>query len=144
MEQRSYPSHPWPAIGVVVWHDDKTLIIRRGKPPGMGQWGIIGGALEVGETHFECAVREAREEAGIVIAPFNIITAIDGITKDSDERVQYHYSIVEVNARLISGEAKPASDVTEVRWVTLPELRSMNVWSEMLRVVELAARQKGQ
>lgn len=144
MEQRSYPAHPWPAIGVVVWQGDKTLIIRRGKPPGKDQWGIIGGALEVGETHFECAVREAREEAGIVIEPFNIITAIDGITRDSDERVQYHYSIVEVNARWVSGDAKPASDITETRWVTLPELRSMNVWSEMLRVVELAAVQKGQ
>ncbi len=142
MEKRSYPTQPWPAIGVVVWDGDKTLIIKRGKPPGLGQWGIIGGALEVGETHFECAVREAREEAGIIIKPFAIITAIDGITRDSDERVQYHYSIVEVNATLVSGVAKPASDITETRWVTLDELRHLNVWSEMLRVVELAYQQK--
>ncbi|NDE90392.1 MAG: NUDIX domain-containing protein [Alphaproteobacteria bacterium] len=139
---REYPSHPLPAIGVVVWCGDETLIIRRGKPPGMGQWGLIGGAQETGETFFECAIREALEEACIVIEPFNIITAIDGITRDADGKVQYHYSIVEVNARWVSGDAQPASDITQTRWVTLPELRTLNVWSEMLRVVELAAVQR--
>ena len=143
MEYRRYPTQPWPAIGVVVWRGDETLIIRRGKPPGQGQWGLIGGAQEVGETFFECAIREAREEAGIEINPFNIITAIDGITRDGDGNVQYHYSIVEVNAHWVSGEAVAASDVTDVRWVTMTELRSLNVWSEMLRVVELAYALRG-
>ena len=138
MDVRRYPTQPWPAIGVVVWRGEETLIIRRGKPPGLGQWGLIGGAQEVGETFFECAIREAREEAGIEISPFNIITAIDGITRDDQQKVQYHYSIVEVNAHWISGEAVADSDVTDARWVTLPELRGLNVWSEMLRVVELA------
>lgn len=140
---RSYPAHPFSAVGVVVWRDEQTLIIRRGKPPGQGQWGLIGGAQEVGETFFECAVREAREEAGIEIKPLDIITAIDGITRDGDQNVQYHYSIVEVNADWVSGDAVAASDITDVRWVTLPELRALNVWSEMLRVVELACKQRG-
>jgi 8-oxo-dGTP diphosphatase len=138
---REYPSHPISAIGVVIWRGEETLIIRRGKPPGMGQWGIVGGAQEVGETFFEAAIREAQEEAGIVIKPFGIITAIDGITRDATGAVQYHYSIVEINAHWISGDAWPASDVTETRWVTLPELRTMGVWSEMLRVVELGFTQ---
>lgn len=141
---REYPNHPFPAVGVVVWRGEETLIIRRGKPPGLGQWGLIGGAQEVGETFFECAIREAREEAGIEISPFNIITAIDGITRDDQQKVQYHYSIVEVNVHWVSGEAVADSDVTDVRWVTLPELRELNVWSEMLRVVELAYAQKAQ
>lgn len=139
---REYPTQPFPAIGVVIWRGDETLIIRRGKPPGMGQWGLIGGGQEVGETFFAAAMREASEEAGIIIAPFGIITAIDGITRDADGRVQYHYSIVEVNARYVSGNAQPASDITETRWVTVEELRGMKVWSEMLRVVELAQKQK--
>lgn len=141
-DMREYPARPWPAIGVVVWRGEELLIIRRGKPPGQGQWGIIGGAQEVGETFFECARREAFEEAGIIIEPFEIITAIDGITRDATGKVQYHYSIVEVNARWISGEARPASDITGVKWVTLPQLRAMNVWSEMLRVTELAYKQR--
>ncbi len=144
-EERRYPNRPWPAIGVIVWRgtgaDAETLIIRRGQPPGEGQWGLIGGAQETGETYFEAAIREAREEAGIAIRPFGIVTAIDGITRDAEARVEYHYSIVEVNAEWQTGDATPQSDARAVRWVTMAELESLNVWSEMLRVVKLAQAQ---
>lgn len=140
--QRRYAAYPVPAIGVVVWRGNELLIVRRGKPPGEGQWGLVGGAQEWGETHFAAAQREAQEEAGITIAPFGIITAIDGLTRDGSGGVEYHYSIVEVNADYVSGTPEAASDVREVRWVTLPELEAMGVWSEMLRVVKLAEMQR--
>jgi 8-oxo-dGTP diphosphatase len=139
---REYPAYPLPAIGVILWRGEQTLLIRRGKPPGQGEWGLIGGVQETGETHFEAAIREAKEETGLTIAPFAIVTAIDGITRDADGRVQFHYSIVEVNAEWVAGEAVAASDAAETRWIALPELRQMPVWSELLRVVELAYRQR--
>lgn len=138
---REYPSHPWPAIGVVIWKGDETLIIRRGKPPGAGQWGIVGGAQEAGETFFEAAIREAREETGLTIAPFAIITAIDGITRDRERRVQFHYSIIEVNARYVSGEARAQDDILDAQWMALDKVRTLHVWSEMMRVLELAEKQ---
>jgi 8-oxo-dGTP diphosphatase len=140
-EERRYPARPWPAIGVIVWRGDETLIIRRGKPPGEGQWGLIGGVMETGETYFEAAMREAREEAGITIEPFGIVTAIDGITKDAGQKIEFHYSIVEVNARHRGGAAVAQSDAKAVRWVTMAELERLDVWSEMLRVVKLAHAQ---
>lgn len=139
---RQYPAHPLPAIGVVIWKGDETLVIRRGQPPGQGRWGLVGGVLEVGETHFEAAIREAREETGLVIQPFGIITAIDGITHDAQGRVQYHYSIVEVNARWTGGEPCAQSDILEARWMRLPDIRALGVWSEMMRVLELAEKDK--
>lgn len=139
---RRYAPYPVPAIGVVVWRGDETLIIKRGKPPGEGKWGLIGGAQEWGETHFEAAIREAAEEAGIIIEPFGIITAIDGITPDASGKTEFHYSIVEVNAQWVSGTPKAQSDILDVRWITLPELEKLGVWSEMLRVVKLAAQQR--
>jgi ADP-ribose pyrophosphatase YjhB (NUDIX family) len=140
-DDRRYAAYPVPAIGVVVWRGMETLIIRRGKPPGEGRWGLIGGAQEWGETHFQAAVREAQEEANIVIEPFSIITAIDGQTQDASGKLEFHYSIIEVNARLVSGEARAQSDIRDVRWVSMPELEKMGVWSEMLRVVKMAEMQ---
>lgn len=139
---REYPTHPWPAIGVVIWKGDETLVIRRGKPPGQGQWSLVGGAQEAGETFFEAAIRETLEETGMHIEPFAIVTAIDGITKDATGRVQYHYSIVEVNARWISGEPDAQDDILDARWMTLEHIRTLSVWSEMMRVLELAMQQK--
>ena len=34
---RAYPSQPIVGVGVVVWHNDRVLLIRRGKPPRAGQ-----------------------------------------------------------------------------------------------------------
>jgi 8-oxo-dGTP diphosphatase len=42
------------------------LLLLRAKPPNLGVWSPIGGKLEtaLGESPFECAVREAKEETG--------------------------------------------------------------------------------
>lgn len=45
------------------------LLLLRSKPPNFGSWSPVGGKLEthLGESPFECAVREVREETGFVI-----------------------------------------------------------------------------
>jgi ADP-ribose pyrophosphatase YjhB (NUDIX family) len=140
-DPRLYPSRPFAAIGVVVWRGNEMLIIKRAKLPREGQWGFIGGALEIGETHFEAARREAMEEMGIDIEPFAVITAIDSVTHDDTGKVQFHYSIVEVNARLIHGDPQPSDEILEARWVKVADLAELEVWGEMKRVAELAEKQ---
>lgn len=49
----------------------ETLMIHRIKKENdmhAGKWNGLGGKLEAGETPEECAVREIREESGLVIA----------------------------------------------------------------------------
>ena len=41
---RQYPSRPILGVGVVVWHDDRVLLVRRNKAPRRGQWSLPGGA----------------------------------------------------------------------------------------------------
>lgn len=47
--------------------DGKFLLIRRAKEPNKDCWSPIGGKLEMadGESPFECAIRETREEIGL-------------------------------------------------------------------------------
>ena len=49
---------------------DKHLLIRRRKAPNKGCWSPIGGKLDMarGESPYECARRETREEAGIALS----------------------------------------------------------------------------
>src|SRR5476649_2192768 len=59
-------------IAVLVFVEnaaDEHLLLLRAKPPNLGVWSPIGGKLETakGESPFECAVRETREETGHVI-----------------------------------------------------------------------------
>ena len=48
----------------------KFLLIRRNKAPNFGLWSPIGGKLEMaeGESPFECAIRETREEIGLELS----------------------------------------------------------------------------
>ena len=49
--------------------DGAVLLLHEQDPghPGVLYWGTIGGAVDPGETHLEAAVRELREETGIVV-----------------------------------------------------------------------------
>jgi 8-oxo-dGTP diphosphatase len=60
-------------IAVLVFLENgagEHLLLLRAKPPNKGVWSPIGGKLEMatGESPFECAVRETREETGFEIA----------------------------------------------------------------------------
>jgi 8-oxo-dGTP diphosphatase len=137
--RRDYPDRPWVGVGVIIWRGDRVLLIRRGRPPRMGQWSIPGGAQSVGETVFETAVREALEETGLHVVPTGIVTVVDAITPDEEGRVQYHYTLVEVAAESAEGEPVCADDALEARWTTVEEVGEFTEWDETERVIRLSA-----
>ena len=60
-------------IAVLVFLENTAgehLLLLRAKAPNLGVWSPIGGKLEtsIGESPFECAVRETQEETGFVVA----------------------------------------------------------------------------
>lgn len=137
-----YPKQPVVGIGVIVWREDKVLLIRRKNPPLQGQWGLPGGKQQLGETIFEAAMREVREEARIEIAPFSIITALDAITHDKAGKIEFHYTIIEVAAEWQSGEACADDDALDVRWVSPDEVEKLCHWDEVARIVRLSMLQR--
>jgi len=132
---REYPDRPWVGVGIVVWRDDEILLVRRAKAPRLGEWSIPGGAQSLGETVFEAAIREVLEETGVTIRPAGIITVVDSVIRDSEQRAQFHYTLVEVSAEWIAGEPAAASDVDGVRWATPAEAAKLVKWNETVRVI---------
>lgn len=60
-------------LAVLVFLENERgehLLLLRAKPPNQGVWSPIGGKLEtsIGESPFECAVRETREETGFAVS----------------------------------------------------------------------------
>ncbi|KAL0041635.1 hypothetical protein WJX79_010229 [Trebouxia sp. C0005] len=148
---RSYPSEPRVGVGVVILRQNahnkasaEVLLIKRGKAPSKGLWSFPGGSQELGETLVECAIRESKEETGLVLkndtnsavaqgglafsknlqvpTPF---AAADVISRDAAQKIEYHYTIVEVAAVLENSSivAKAASDVDDIKWVPVSSLR---------------------
>jgi ADP-ribose pyrophosphatase YjhB (NUDIX family) len=113
-----------PSVNVVVTNDaDEILMIRR---TDNDNWAVPGGAIDLGESVAQAAVRETREESGIECE----ITGIVGIYSDpkhvllytSNGEVRQEFSIVLI-ARPLSGQPTPSSESSEVRWVPVSEVR---------------------
>jgi ADP-ribose pyrophosphatase YjhB (NUDIX family) len=72
-----------PSVNVIVLNDeDSILLIRRSDN---GNWAVPGGAIDLGESVAQAAVRETLEESGIECE----ITGIVGIYSDSRHVILY-------------------------------------------------------
>jgi 8-oxo-dGTP diphosphatase len=142
MDRRDYPPRPIIGVGAVVWDGAKVLLIRRALPPAAGQWSIPGGALELGETIEQGARREVLEETGIRLGPVEFLGVVELIRRDATQAVQYHYLLVDVMAEATTTELSSCPEVIEARWADPEDLADLGLWSETLRMIELAAERR--
>jgi 8-oxo-dGTP diphosphatase len=135
---REYPARPLVGIGVAVLRPDAVLLIRRGRPPALGQWSLPGGAQRLGETAEEAARRELTEETGLAVGRLHLIAHVDSIHRDDAGRIQFHYTILDFAALWRGGEPRAQGDVTAARFVPFDALQSLGLWSEAVRVIAAA------
>ena len=136
---REYPDRPMVGVGAVIWRGRQVLLIRRGKPPRVGQWSLPGGAQQLGETLREAITREVREETGLELAEPRLLTTVDLVERDPDGRVRYHYTLVDFTAEAPDGEPVAGDDAAAVAWFEADQLAGLGLWSETLRIIDEAA-----
>ena len=139
-DSRLKPDRPIVGVGVVVWRDEKFLLVKRGKEPNKGQWSIPGGAQQLGETVFAAAAREVLEETGLAVAVHGLIDVVDGIMTDDEGVVVYHYTLVDVVAESQQGEPVAADDAAAVGWFKRNDLPALGLWSETERIIRESVR----
>ncbi len=133
--KREFPEHPLVGVGAIIIEPPRVLLVKRAHPPIQGQWSIPGGVLEVGEMVREAAIREAREETGLIVEPGELLGVFDRVLRDSEKRVQYHYVLIDFLCKPVGGELRAASDAEEVRWFTLEELPALNLAKDTQEVI---------
>jgi 8-oxo-dGTP diphosphatase len=119
---RRYPDRPIVAVLAVVVRDDKTLIVQRAQQPNAGRWGFPGGVLELGETVAEGAMRELKEETGIVAEAAGWLNVNDAISRDDEGRVQFHYTLIAVRGVWRSGEGMAGDDAAACAWASRDDI----------------------
>jgi 8-oxo-dGTP diphosphatase len=118
-------------VGAVVVADGRLLLVRRGRPPGLGQWSVPGGRVEAGERLADAVVRETVEETGIEVACGDLLGWVERI----DE--QHHFVILDFACEVVGGSDPVAGDdASEARWVPLGEVPVLPLVAGLLAFLE--------
>src|SRR5271168_1584920 len=133
--KREFPEAPLVGVGAVIIEENRVLLVKRAHPPLQAQWSIPGGVLEVGELVREAAIREAREETGLIVEPGELLGVYDRVLRDAEQRVQYHYVLIDFLCRRVGGELLAADDAAEVRWFTREELPALKLAEDTQDVI---------
>ena len=141
-EKREYPDRPYVGVGVIVFHDQEVLLVKRNKEPNKGQWSIPGGRQIIGETIEEAAQRELLEETGVYVDQLVLVDVVDAIIPDVDGKIKYHYTLVDYMGHWKSGESRAGDDAQEVKWVYLNELNSYSLWEKTTNIIKKAVTMK--
>ncbi|MFW9905318.1 MAG: NUDIX hydrolase [Candidatus Thorarchaeota archaeon] len=126
MSGRKYPQRPWVSAHGIIFDEksEKILLTKRAAPPKALYWFPPGGAIDLGETVEDGLKREIYEETDISVKNLQFIDYIDGITRDSNNNVEFHFVVFMFEAEYVSGTIKAKDDALEVKWVSFEEILS--------------------
>jgi len=122
-------------IGIVLLRGPQVLLVKRGRPPAIGAWSLPGGGQELGESAEACARRELLEETGCTAGPLTLIAHVDSIHRDSEGRIEYHYTILDFAGRYEAGEPRAGDDVTDLAWVTPSQFDNYTLWEDARKII---------
>lgn len=114
---------PKVGVGVLIKNDkDEVLLGLRISSHGSGEWSFPGGHLEFGETIFETAKREVKEETDLDIDKFELVSVCDEMRYI--KTYNKHYLNLGVIGYYKSGEPKnmEPNKCQEWKWFSLENL----------------------
>jgi len=121
------PNSLVPACGILAVDDLGRVLLQRRRDT--GQWAIPMGKQELGETSSQCAIRETQEETGVLTE----ITGILGVYSDpghivayTDGEIRQEWELI-LLGRPVSGSPAVNDEASDVRWVAVADLESLDI-----------------
>lgn len=126
------------SVGILVYHDDKLLLIERRKPP--YGWAPPAGHVDDEESYAEAAARELQEEVGLKATNLRLLLARRYENRcrrpGGDEHVWQVFEAV------CDGEPVRSEDETSaMRWFTRAELDELSQRSSALLTSDAGSEQ---
>lgn len=140
-----YPRAALTVDCVVLGHkrgEEHVLLVRRARPPFEGAWALPGGFLDVDETLEQAALRELREETGVIAARAIQLRAFDAIGRDPRERVISIAHLVLVE-EIAAHPPEAADDANEAGWFPIDGVPALAFdHAEMIALARREAKER--
>lgn len=126
--RRLWGSGPFVTVDAVVTAADHVLLVERGDAPGKGLWAMPGGFLEARERLVQGAIRELREETGLVLLESTLDSVLKNVAVfDHPDRSlrgrtvthAYWFDLGDCRLPAVAG----ADDAAQARWVPIADLK---------------------
>jgi ADP-ribose pyrophosphatase YjhB (NUDIX family) len=118
-----------PSVSVIPVDEARRLLLVRHAGHHDG-WGVLGGAVEIGESPAEAAVRETREEIGVEVRLVRLLDVLGGpeyeVRYPNGDHTAYVTAVYE--AAIIAGSPGPCDDeLSDVAWFAPGQLAGLEL-----------------
>ena len=115
-----------PASYLTLFKDNKVLLLRRFNTGYEdGNYSMVAGHVDLGETFTQCIIREAKEEAGIELKPENLkvvhVMHRDSQSNEYNERIDVFFIAEKWNGEIINKEPHKCDDLSWFDLDNIPE-----------------------
>ena len=109
------------AVYLLFLEHNQILLLRRFNTGYEdGNYSLVAGHVEAGETVTQAAVREALEEAGVVLQPENLRMVHVMHRKSNDERVDFFVAVKAWEGEIQNREPEKCDDLAWFPYTNLP------------------------
>lgn len=125
-----------PAASAVVIDESELILLHRRSDNDL--WSIPGGAMEMGESIADTAVRETREETGLEVRPLYVVAVYSNprhLVEYGDGEVRQEFSVC-FACEVVGGEIAVSEESTEVRFFDAAGLSDLPMTESMRRRID--------
>lgn len=110
--------NPASTVDIIVEEEGKILLVKRKRNPYKDIWAIPGGFIEYGKENLEeAAIRELREETGLVALSLELFRVYSTPGRDPRRHTISHVYIAEAKGKIKAGD-----DAKEAKFFPLSSL----------------------
>jgi 8-oxo-dGTP diphosphatase len=135
---RLYPKYPIAAASIAVFRSGRILLARRTRPPAKALYSLPGGIVEIGEMLAEAALRELKEETGVIARVVGFNTHVEVIERDERSRIRRHFIVASFVGTWLAGDGETGPEASEIVWADPFKFDALPVTANLAEIVPRA------
>ena len=114
--------------GIII-QNNKLLLVKRGFPPGVGEWAIPGGRIDYNDDTVGCLKREMKEETNLEVEPIAFVGLYSDPKREPRQIITAAYL-----CKIVSGTVKHGDDAADAQWFDIPKLPKL--WADHGKIMK--------